>query len=78
MISKSKYVALLQSYLTKVSDDTLSIPESLNLLEFYVNDPNVFVEEKDRETGTRVHTYITLGWVMYLLLQQDPSPHSPA
>ena len=72
---KDEYIRLLEKYLDGLKNCSLSVQDKLNLLEFYVNDRNTLVQEKDAEIehGTDIFKYITWAWTMYVMIHR----HSP-
>lgn len=70
LIATEKYNHMLKKYMDGLRDDTLTVEERLNLLEFYVNDHNTMVREKQGEMdqGSDILKYITWAWAFYVLV----------
>lgn len=75
MPMNEEYVRLLEKYLNGIRNRTLSVEDKLNLLEFYVNDHNTFVREKESEMdqGSDILKYITWAWAIYVMIHSPPS-----
>lgn len=65
-----EYTRLLEKYLDGLRNRTLSIEDKVNLLEFYVNDRNTFVREKESEMdhGSDILKYVTWAWAVYVMI----------
>ena len=68
-------IDFLQSYLNKLQDETLSVEEKINLIEFYVNHHNNFIKQKqdmpDSFSESQLQQLLTLGWVYSLSINDD-------
>ncbi len=65
-MNKDELEQMLLRYLDKLRTDTLSVEESVNLVDFFVNDVNTLAEHKDKEVSVSdLFKYMSVGW--YLL-----------
>jgi hypothetical protein len=72
MRQDQKYIEMLERYLDRVKNNTLSTEDRINLLEFYVNDSNTLANEKEDEMNkhTSILKYVTLAWYISTIVHQ--------
>jgi len=66
-------LSLLESYIYKLKNSTLTVEERLNLIEFFVNDPNNVVKNKytDTITNSQMQQFLTIGWMFSLVMNNE-------
>ena len=63
---------LLSTYLKKLEKNTLTFDERMMLVNFYISNTKINVPEDDEN----IEQYLTLGWYIHYLLQQQQQSNS--
>lgn len=62
-----KYIRLLEEYIDQLKAKSLPIEKRMNLVHFYIQDPDNYIKEKTSEndfTSLDLERYAALGWIM--------------
>ena len=61
----------LEKYLHKLNTNTLTCAEKLNLVDFYVHDPNTLVKNVDTVSDSQLNQYTALGWYISSIISGE-------
>ena len=74
----NELLELLESYIEKLKNQSLKVEEKINLIEFYVNDHNNFIEQKqtiqnmsNTFSESQISQYLALGLIFSLSLSLE-------